>query len=99
MQLQQAQMELAQARSRADEGLYQERVSRVQDNKALAVERLHKANSEDERALLDKVKILKELETMDIEHIERLLGMATLLKQQESNTSETAVGKIAEQLS
>ena len=99
MQLQQAQMELAQARARADEGLFQERVSRVQDNKAMAVERLHKANSEDERALLDKVKVLKELESMDIEHIEKLLGMATILKQQESNTSEIAVGKVAEQLS
>ena len=39
MQVQQAQVELSQARAVADRGLGLERVSRVQENQALATER------------------------------------------------------------
>lgn len=87
MQLQQAQIELAQARAHADMGLYAERTSRVDENRALAIQKLHEANRDDEVALLNKVKILKELEDMDLGHIERLLSMANSLKQQEVQAS------------
>jgi hypothetical protein len=99
MQVQQSQIELAHARSQADMGLYLERASRVEDNKALAVERLHKANSEDESATLNKIKAIKELESIDFNHIEQLLRMASSLSAHESNVSEVAVGKVSEQLS
>lgn len=87
MQVQQSQIELAHARAKADIGLYAERTSRVEENRALAIQKLHEANAEDERALLDKVKVLKELETMDIAHIETLLRMANELKTVEHATS------------
>ncbi len=88
MQLQQAQIELAQARAKADLGLYAERTSRVDENRALAIQKLHEANSNDEKATLDKIKALKELEDMDLGHIERLLNMSHALKESEINSSD-----------
>lgn len=84
MQLQQAQIESAHARAQADIGLYNERTSRVDENRALALQKLHEANADDERAMLDKIKALKELESMDLEHISKLLSLAQSLKQTEN---------------
>lgn len=95
MQEQQAKIELAHARSLADQGLYAERTSRVAENQSMAVERMHRANQDDSLALLNKVKALKELEEMDLMHLERLLGMANLLKQQETIKSEQGVSEVA----
>jgi hypothetical protein len=97
MQQQQSQIELTHARALADIGLSNERNSRVAENNSMAVERLHKANSEDESALLNKVKALKELEEMDLKHLERLLGMANALKQSEVQQSEAGVSKVTSQ--
>ncbi len=88
MQLQQAQIELAQARAQADIGLYNERTSRVEENRAMAIQKLHEANKDDEMAMLNKIKALKELESMDLDHIGRLLTMAAGLKQQEAMASQ-----------
>ena len=97
MQQQQSQIELAHARALADQGLYAERTSRVAENNSMAVERIHRANSEDESALLNKVKALKELEEMDLTHLERLLRMANSLKRTEVQESEAGVQKIEAQ--
>jgi hypothetical protein len=88
MQLQQAQVELAQARAKADIGLYAERTSRVEENRALAIQKLHEANADDERAMLDKIKAIKELESLDLDHIRQLLEMSQALKSQEAVSSE-----------
>ena len=96
MQQQVAQMELAQARAMADMGLYNERTSRVTENRALAIERLHEANARDEAALLDKIKAIKELESMDLEHLRKLVGLSINLKQQESDQAEAGVARLAE---
>jgi hypothetical protein len=99
MQLQQAQIELAQARAKADLGLFAERTSRVEENRALAIANLHKANASDEAALLDKIKAIKELESMDLSHIQQLLIMASQLRDKESNTAELEVGKVSNMVS
>lgn len=96
MELQMAQAELAKARAMADIGLYNERTSRVAENRSMAIERIHRANAEDEKALLDKVKALKELEDMDLGHLERLLNMAQSLKQSEVQQSEEGVSQVAQ---
>lgn len=87
MQLQmqeiQARAELSHARSQADRGLAYERISRVEENHALAEKQLAEANKEDELALLNKVKILKELETIDLGHLEKLIQLSTTLKANE----------------
>lgn len=85
VQLQQAQMELAQARAKADIGLAVERVSRVEENKALAVERLEEAEKQKELALLNFIKALKEIEGIDIAHLEKLLTLNTIMKAEQNS--------------
>ena len=80
VQEQQARTELAQARATADRGLGLERASRVEENRALAVERRAAAIKDEEMGLLSLVKALKELEDLDLQQIEKLLSLANLVK-------------------
>jgi hypothetical protein len=89
MQLQQAQAELAHARSVADISLGGERDARSVSDRALAIQKLSEANKNDEQALLEKVKILKELEMMDLSHIEKLIAMANALKIAEQSSIQS----------
>lgn len=75
----QAQIENLKAQATANQGLGVERLSRVQENQALAVERRAQADKDEEQALLNKVKMLKELEDLDYAHLERLLNLAASL--------------------
>src|SRR5665213_106450 len=84
MQQQQAQTQLYKARAVADQGLGLERVSRVEENKALAIERQAQARKDDEIGFLNLVKALKEIDGADLEHIERLLIMSNTLKMDEA---------------
>ena len=93
MQEQQARVQLAQARSMADQGLYMERASRVEENKSMAIERIHKANQEDQTATLDKIKAIKELEEMDLGHLEKLINLVNSLKNPETERAEAGVAK------
>jgi hypothetical protein len=81
MELQAAQTNLANARAAADQGLGLERISRVEENQALAVERRAQAQHDMDAGLLDKVKALKELETLDIVHLEKLIALSHMLRE------------------
>jgi hypothetical protein len=90
MQQVQAELQLSQARAKADTGLFYERTSRVQENIAAAEQRKHEAIKDDDVALLNLIKAIKELKTMDLDHesmdishIRELLTMANDLKMQE----------------
>ena len=76
MQQQQAQTELAQARATADRGLGLERVSRVQENQALAVERRAEAERDHTTAVLNLAKALKEMDSVDIDNIAKLVTLS-----------------------
>jgi hypothetical protein len=78
----QAQTDLAKARAVADQGLGVERISRVQENQALAQERRAQAAKDEDVALLNLVKALKEIETIDLNHLQQLLSIAGTLKTQ-----------------
>lgn len=84
MQQQQATIDMAQAKASADRGLAIERASRVGENAALAEDRRADAVKNQDMALLNKVRALKELEDIDLQHIERLVSMANVLKGQSS---------------
>jgi hypothetical protein len=86
MQELQARTELSHARSEADRGLAYERISRVQENHALAQKQVAEANKEDELALLNKVKILKELETIDLSHLQTLINLSNTMKVAEQSS-------------
>jgi hypothetical protein len=83
IQVQQAQVELSKARAQADQGLGIERLSRVEENKALAEERRAAAVKDEEIGLLNLVKALKEIDTVDLAHIEKLVSLSNLLKAQQ----------------
>jgi len=92
LQEQQARTELAQARAKADEGLGLERVSRIQENQALAVERRAAAVKDEEQAMLNLIKSLKEIDEVDLNHIEKLLSLAHIIKNAEKQTQGTING-------
>ena len=86
-----ARTKLAQARTVADQGLGVERLSRVEENKALAVERKAQATKDEDIALLNLVKALKEIESIDLNHLQQLITIASTIKAQE-NTSPSLNG-------
>lgn len=91
MEQQQAQTELARARAMADQGLGAERVSRIQENQALAVERRAEAEKDHYLGLLDAVKALKELEGLDLAQVEKLITLSNLLKSREAGAETQEV--------
>jgi len=84
---QEARTALAHSRAVADQGLGLERLSRIQENKAMAIERQSAAVKDENLALLNLVKALKEIDTIDIEHIEKMLAMQNMIKQQEQTVA------------
>jgi hypothetical protein len=78
-----ATVKVANAQAVANEGLGLERISRIRENHALAEERSAQAYRDRESAGLEHVKMLKELQEMDISQIEKLLALANVLKKQE----------------
>ena len=80
--------ELAHSRSVSEQGLGLERLSRIQENKALAVERQAAAQKDENASVLDMVRSMKELEGIDIEHINKLMSILAVVKQQEQQQLE-----------
>jgi hypothetical protein len=83
LEMQQAQTKLAHAQAIADQGLGLERISRVQENEAMARERDASSEKEHMNAMLAMVKTLKELDTIDIQQLEKLIQLSGIVKQQE----------------
>ena len=71
----------------ANQGLGIERASRVQENQSLAVERRAEAIKDLQLGSLHQVKAAKELETMDLANLEKLI---TILKALQSESAEEA---------
>jgi len=81
MQVLEAQIQDLQAKAVANQGLGVERVSRVQENRALALERISQSKENRQEAGLAMAKTMKELQTIDINQIQQLLGIVAMLKQ------------------
>lgn len=79
----QAKINLAEAHGESYRGSAYERVSRVENNHSLAQRQVAEANKEDELALLNKVKILKEIEGIDLSHLQTLINLSNSMKQAE----------------
>ena len=85
MQEQQARTDLAHARAEADRGLGAERYSRIEENRALAEERRAASVKDEEMALLNFVKALKEIEGLDLNHLTQLVQLSSQIKGEERN--------------
>lgn len=92
---QEARTQLAQARAVADQGLGLERVSRIQENQALAIERKAEAEKDHFSAVLDFVKAVKELEGIDIGNLERLIALARIVSQEEMRATSPQVDNVS----
>jgi hypothetical protein len=80
----QADAKLSEARAQADQGLAMSRMSEVENNASMAFERRARSIQEENAAMLNLVKALKELDTLDLSHLEQLLTMQQNIKQQEA---------------
>jgi len=80
----------SEALAAADTGLYYERTSRVAENLASAEERKHEAAKDDDIALLNLVKSLKELESVDIAQVEKLIALSNMVKAQETPVPQSS---------
>jgi len=91
MQELESRIKLTDARATADQGLGIERLSRLQENKALAVERRAASIKDLEAASLDKIKAAKELVGMDLSQLKQLIDIVETLRKDEESESEEIV--------
>ncbi len=93
MQEVQARIQGMQAKAAADQGLSVERSSRVEENKALAVEREAKAHMDEQTGILNLVKALKEIDDIDLGQVEKLIQLAQIVKQHEDAEDQEMFGQ------
>lgn len=104
MQQQQAQIEVLKAqiedlksRAMANEGLGYERASRVAENQALAVERIAAAQKDRDMGTLDRIKAAKELTTVDLDQLQKLVDIIKAMQVEEteegSERAQQTLGK------
>lgn len=107
-QTQQAQFEILQAqiadlkaKAMANEGLGFERASRIEENRALAVERVAEAQKDRDLGTYDRIKAVKELTDMDLQQLERALAILESIQKNQGyeakERTEEAIGKTPEQ--
>ena len=104
IELLKAQINSANSKALADQGLGIERVSRVSENESLSESRHAQAIADLQDAQLSKAKAMKELSEMDLNEIEKLLMLSDRLKvdtledAQEAGFEETGLGDKVEAL-
>ncbi|MFB5619514.1 MAG: hypothetical protein ACE5RC_00075 [Nitrosopumilus sp.] len=77
----QSEAELLKSQAIANEGLGIERLSRVEENRALAVEKMSESEQKRNQSKLDYAKTLKELEDIDLNQINNLIKIDLMIKQ------------------
>jgi len=92
---QQARVRLADARAVADKGLGIERISRVQENEALAIERRAEAKKDLDQGTLNMVRALKEIDEIDINQVEKLVSLSNVINAVRSDEVNAIKGDIA----
>lgn len=92
MQELQSRSQYSQSKAMSEQALADERHMRVQVEGAEVQRKAFEDKKLEEEALLAKIKILKELEALDLGHIRSLIEMANMLKEpQEPKQSKPAV--------
>jgi hypothetical protein len=81
----QAEIKNLEAQADANIGLGIERASRLEENRELAIERRAKAVLDLNQASLDQIKGAKELESMDLDQIQKLLAIVEAVKMGQQN--------------
>lgn len=87
----QSRIDATNAKASADQGLAVERISRVESNEAAAEEKYAEATKDRLSGMLDIIKALKELDSIDLSQVERLIALANIVKSQETSKMTPAV--------
>jgi hypothetical protein len=77
----QGKLQAMEAKAFADKSLGVERLARVEENRALAIDRIAEAQAARDRGTLDKIKAAKELTGIDLEHINHALQILQQVSQ------------------
>lgn len=80
IELLKAQIQDLQAKAMANQGLYLERASRVEENQALAIERRAEAQHQRDLGTLERVKAAKELTTVHVDQLARLVDILRVIQ-------------------
>ena len=86
-----AQIEDLKAKAMANQGLGVERASRVEENRALAIERIAEAQKDRDLGTLDRIKAVKELTDIDLNQLDKALKIIRSIQDvQELDAVESA---------
>ena len=95
-----AQIADLKARAMANEGLGYERASRIEENRALAIERISEAQKDRDLGTLDRVKAVKELTEMDLSQLSHALQIIEQIQKQQAAAAteqkDEALGQTAQ---
>lgn len=83
-----AQAKLVNAQAAANEGLGLERLSRIEENHELAIERKAEAIKDRELGLLHLVRAMKDIESVDLEQLEKIIGLSRMVREEEQAASQ-----------
>lgn len=87
MQETQARIEMTKASATAAEGLGIERLSRVAENQAMVDERKAKADESRDTGILNLIKATKELDSIDIDQVHKIMQLMNMVNQQSAQDS------------
>ena len=73
--------------ARSQEGLAAERVAKIQTDQAVAQDKLKRAYQEDTHALLNLVKVAKELKNLDIDKLSKQIEVLKLIAPEPEKTA------------
>ena len=95
-----AQIEDLKARAMANEGLGYERASRIEENRALAIERISEAQKDRDLGTLDRLKAVKELTQMDLTQLGQALDIIKRIQEEQvvesKEQKEEALGQASQ---
>lgn len=88
MQQMQVDNETKLAYAKNQEGMAREKVAKIQTDKAIAYEKIRRSKEEETAATLNLVKALKEIQGMDLDHIERAVQIVNALNPNQEEPKE-----------
>lgn len=89
-----SQTKLADSRAVADQGLGLERMSRIQENEALAQERQAESIKDRSAGVLDMVKAMKEIEGLDIANLEKIVALTRMMKVEQETENQNSINSV-----
>lgn len=94
MEVLKAQIEDLKAKAMANEGLGVERASRVDENRALAIERIAEAQKDRDLGTFDRIKAVKELTEIDLNQLEQALSIIRSIQDTQAMEAKASAEKV-----